>query len=885
MKNLAGLFKKTAAVLAAAFVFYACGNTVAPLPSLPGTVSISGTARVGETLAAETGSLGGEGVISYQWQSGDSADGDFTTLNENSGNPDYTPVSADVGNYLRVAVTRDGYNGTVTSAPVGPVAAAVVPNRAYTVTANGTSNTTNTTVLTFAFNGAVDGLTAGDITLANGTGTVTKGALAGEGNSRSLGVTVTAAGDITVSITRAGIESGTKTVTVHKAGEPTPDPVTYEVSANGTSNTEDTTTLTFTFSEAVADLTAEDITLADGTGTVTKGELAGEGDSRSLSVTVTGAGDITVSITKAGIESDAKTVTVHKAGEPTPDPVAYEVSADGTTNTTDTTALTFGFSEAISDLETTDISITPAGYVTTGALTGSGTNWALSITAVNTAGELTVSITKAGIESGAKTVTVHKADEPAPDPVTYGVTADGELDTTNTTTLTFTFSGAVVDLDVGDITLADGTGAVAKGLLSGGGTSWTLGVTVDTAGDITVSIAKADIESGPKTVTVHKAAPPLPALGGTVSITGTLTVEETLSADTTGLTNAVGALSYVWKFGNTDSTVDTVIDGATGATLVLTAALEGKYVAVTVTASESTGAVTGVSAEAVAAAVVEVIVNSADDTEDEGTLRYALTNAVAGDVISVNITDPTPTITLTKALPQVNVSITIKGNGVTLTQTGSWAGTANNTALLYINSSTAIVKISGVHFKNGKATTFGGGIHSEGTLTLESCIFSGNAVTASNCTGGAIYAANTLTIQGCTFYNNTSASFAGAVAMPSKVVTLTLTGNLFYNSGGSNNYGLVRVGANVTINASYNVVDRAFGTASGGCGWDSGTGDKTLTECVGNNNSPVVDTTTFAPVSGLGNFLSTAPADFPVTDFHGATRSYPGAPGAVAAQQ
>ena len=45
---------------------------------------------------------------------------------------------------------------------------------------------------------------------------------------------------------------------------------------------------------------------------------------------------------------------------------------------------------------------------------------------------------------------------------------------------------------------------------------------------------------------------------------------------------------------------------------------------------------------------------------------------------------------------------------------------------------------------------------------------------------------------------------------------------------------------------------------------------------------PFVDTTDFVPVSGLSAVLpATAPAGFPLTDFNGAARTFPGAPGAV----
>ncbi len=51
---------------------------------------------------------------------------------------------------------------------------------AYTATANSTSTTTG---ITLTFSSAVTGLTATDITVANGTGSVTKGNLTRSGTS------------------------------------------------------------------------------------------------------------------------------------------------------------------------------------------------------------------------------------------------------------------------------------------------------------------------------------------------------------------------------------------------------------------------------------------------------------------------------------------------------------------------------------------------------------------------------------------------------------------------------------------------------------------------------------------------------------------------------
>jgi predicted outer membrane repeat protein len=286
------------------------------------------------------------------------------------------------------------------------------------------------------------------------------------------------------------------------------------------------------------------------------------------------------------------------------------------------------------------------------------------------------------------------------------------------------------------------------------------------------------------------------------------------------------------------------------------------------------------------ALTVTVFTDGAGSNTTTGTLRYALINAQDGDVINViGATPGTTVIELTSALPEITKNITIVGNGVTLTRAASWTS-SNTSQLLRITGSTAEVKISGVHFKNGQTTEgSGGAIYNTGTLTLESCIFSGNSAYD----GGGVYSSNTLSIRGCTFYENSGYYFSNAGGAVSFFYasdkTLTLTGNLFYGNSASN-YPAVHTsgayGSSITVRASYNVVDVAFGTGSAQSGWSAGTGDKTFTNLSITGNP--LNTTTFAPVSGLQNVLpSTAPADFPLTDFYGATRTFPGAPGAVAA--
>ncbi|GAB6393309.1 MAG: ZirU family protein [Treponematales bacterium] len=87
---------------------------------ISGSVTITGTARVGETLTADTTGLGGSGEISYQWKSAASPDGPYTDISGATAST-YTPVVEDAGRYIKVSVTREGYDGSVESAAAGPV--------------------------------------------------------------------------------------------------------------------------------------------------------------------------------------------------------------------------------------------------------------------------------------------------------------------------------------------------------------------------------------------------------------------------------------------------------------------------------------------------------------------------------------------------------------------------------------------------------------------------------------------------------------------------------------------------------------------------------------------------------------------------------------------
>lgn len=79
-------------------------NSVAP--------AITGTAQVGETLTASTGTWAGRPSYSYQWNADDVAiDG--------AASGTYVPVEGDVGAVITVTVTATNYAGTESATSAG----------------------------------------------------------------------------------------------------------------------------------------------------------------------------------------------------------------------------------------------------------------------------------------------------------------------------------------------------------------------------------------------------------------------------------------------------------------------------------------------------------------------------------------------------------------------------------------------------------------------------------------------------------------------------------------------------------------------------------------------------------------------------------------------
>ena len=98
--------------------------TVYFIPGLSGTVTIEGTAKVGETLTAITTGLNATADFSYQWARSNAQDGTYTDIADAT-NETYTLTDADKDQYIKVTVTSEGYDSAVTSVATEKVAASI----------------------------------------------------------------------------------------------------------------------------------------------------------------------------------------------------------------------------------------------------------------------------------------------------------------------------------------------------------------------------------------------------------------------------------------------------------------------------------------------------------------------------------------------------------------------------------------------------------------------------------------------------------------------------------------------------------------------------------------------------------------------------------------
>ena len=264
-------------------------------------------------------------------------------------------------------------------------------------------------------------------------------------------------------------------------------------------------------------------------------------------------------------------------------------------------------------------------------------------------------------------------------------------------------------------------------------------------------------------------------------------------------------------------------------------------------------------------------VTSEADDGLEGSLRYAITHALSGTIITID--ERVKTIKLNSKL-SLSKKITIEGDGVIITRNPEWT-TVDTMSPLICVSSGADVTIRRVHFMDGRASGKGSAVCNEnGKAVLESCIFSGNQIISDNEYGSAVFAEgidNSLTVRGCTFYGNSTGYRGGAITIRGGG-QLTITGNLFYGNTAGFSNPVVYADHGIVTSGGYNVFDIASNLA----GWTMAAGDTSA-------SSLPLSPKSFKPIptGDAAGALTSLPAGYPAEDFNGKPIAVGGAAGAV----
>jgi methionine-rich copper-binding protein CopC len=395
------------------------------------------------------------------------------------------------------------------------------------VTPNGTSTSTSPITFTLTFSEPVTGLTAGGITVSNGT----KGALTGSGTTYTIPVTPTTQGAVTCTVNAgAAQDAATNPNTASNIASVTynPAPPSVVVTPSGTTTKNSPITFTLTFSAPVTGLTASGITVTNGT----KGTLTGSGAIYTIPVTPSAQGAVTCTVSPgAALDSFSNGNTVSNTASVTYDNVAPTVSVtpNGTTAKNSPITFTLTFSESVTGLTASGITVTNG---TKGALTGSGTTYTIPVTPT-AQGAVTCSVNAAAAQDAASNNnTASNTASITYDSVAPAVTVTPSSGTVTSVPINFTitFSEPVTGLTAGGITVGNGT----KGTLTGSGTTYTMPVTPTAFGAVTCAVGVGVAQDAATN-------------GNTASNTASVNLNPSCTISPTG-TSANGTITFTLTF-------------------------------------------------------------------------------------------------------------------------------------------------------------------------------------------------------------------------------------------------------------------------------------------------------------------------------------------------
>ncbi|WP_085707812.1 Ig-like domain-containing protein [Pseudomonas sp. B2(2017)] len=410
----------------------------------------------------------------------------------------FTPALGVTDNTNLIVLNNAGYTDVAGNAGLGTTSSAnftvntLVPT-ATIVVADTAIKAGETSLVTITFNEAVSGFDNSDLTIANGT--------LSNVSSSDGGITWTATFTPTANVTdttnlitlnNAGVtnasgNSGVGTTDSNNFAIDTALPTATITVADNRLGIGETTTVTITFSEAVSGFDLSDISVANGvlsnlsssdggvTWTATLTPTAGVNDATNLIVLDTAgvqdaAGNLGASIAISNnyiLDATRPTVNI--------------VVANPHLGIGQTTTVTFTFSEAVSNFDLSDLSVTNGDLSNLSSSDG-GKTWTATFTPTanvtdpsNFIALDTSNVTDLAGNAGSTVAVSNNYALDAERPTATVVVANPNLGIGQTTQVTITFNEAVSGFDLADISVANGT---LSGLSSNdGGKTWTATLT------------------------------------------------------------------------------------------------------------------------------------------------------------------------------------------------------------------------------------------------------------------------------------------------------------------------------------------------------------------------------------------------------------------------
>ncbi|WP_085589465.1 MULTISPECIES: Ig-like domain-containing protein [unclassified Pseudomonas] len=410
----------------------------------------------------------------------------------------FTPALGVTDNTNLIVLNNAGYTDVAGNAGLGTTSSAnftvntLVPT-ATIVVADTALKAGETSLVTITFNEAVSGFDNSDLIVANGT--------LSNVSSSDGGITWTATFTPTANVTdttnlitlnNAGVtnasgNSGVGTTDSNNFAIDTALPTATITVADNRLGIGETTTVTITFSEAVSGFDLSDISVANGvlsnlsssdggvTWTATLTPTAGVNDATNLIVLDTAgvqdaAGNLGASIAISNnyiLDATRPTVNI--------------VVANPHLGIGQTTTVTFTFSEAVSNFDLSDLSVTNGDLSNLSSSDG-GKTWTATFTPTanvtdpsNFIALDTSNVTDLAGNAGSTVAVSNNYALDAERPTATVVVANPNLGIGQTTQVTITFNEAVSGFDLADISVANGT---LSGLSSNdGGKTWTATLT------------------------------------------------------------------------------------------------------------------------------------------------------------------------------------------------------------------------------------------------------------------------------------------------------------------------------------------------------------------------------------------------------------------------